>query len=68
MSRRGYARRPGATGTDANGMTAEDREAARNYRMRAYGGGQISKHYRQDLTDITNAAPAPIALDADEKR
>jgi len=56
VSRQGYAPRPRA-GTDANGMTAEDREAVRNHRTRVLGGGLISKRYRQDMSDITNSAP-----------
>ena len=60
MSRRGYASRSRA-GTDANGMTAEDRAAARTYRTQTYGGGLVSKHYRQDMNEITNAGPSPKA-------
>lgn len=59
MSRRGYARRPGGAGTDANGMTPEDRAAARTYRMNRFGGGLLSKRFQQDLSDITSGARKP---------
>ena len=61
MIRRGYARQAGAGGTDANGMTAADREAARNYRTRTLGGGLIARNYQRDVADISNSAPVPAA-------
>lgn len=68
MTRRGYARQAGAGGADANGMTAADREAARNYRTRTLGGGLISRNYQRDVADISNAAPERAATAAGKSK
>lgn len=67
MSRRKYASRA-STGTDATGMTAEDRAAARNYRTRMLAGGLVSKRYHQDMADITNGVSQPKKPGAGENK
>lgn len=60
--------RPRPNETDAERTARLDRDAMRSYSTQRYGGGRLSKRYHQDMSDITNAAPAPQAPGPDSEK
>ena len=53
--------RPRPNETEEQRTARLDRDAMRSYSTQRYGGGRMSKRYHQDMSDITNAAPASKA-------